>query len=393
MRIAVVSRIFVPEPSAASLILQATVKAFSERGHEVVVYTASPPKALPAGEDPPGVRVRRARVKRDAQGYVRGYLSYMSFDIPVFFRLLFSRRADVYLVEPPPTTGAVVRGIAMLKRAPYVYDAADLWSDAAAMVTSNRLVLRVLRGIERFAMRGASRAFAVSDELVSRMRALGISVPVTVVGFGAETGEFRHLDTEPSVAPLLVYGGSYSEWHGAGVFVDAFEEVRRQHPDARLLFVGNGQERPVLEEAAAQRGVGGVEFRDPVSPGELAILLNQATVSLASLRPGYGYDYAFTTKIYSSLASGCPVIFSGVGPTIDFLSASAAVQPVGVAVPYDADEVARAMLAAIAAPLSADRRRQMSEWAAESFSLDSVGHRVAAGTVAVAERAERARSV
>lgn len=390
MRIAVVSRIFVPEPSAASLILQATVKAFSELGHEVVVYTSTPPKGLSPGDVPPGVRVRRSWVKRDAQGYVRGYVSYMSFDIPVFFRLLFSRRADVYLVEPPPTTGAVVRVVAAIKRAPYVYDAADLWSDAAAMVTSNRLVLRLLRAVERFAMRGASRAFAISDGLVSRMRAIGITVPATVVGFGAETGEFRHLGTEPSVAPFFVYGGSYSEWHGAGVFVDAFEEVRRRHPDARLLFVGNGQERPALEETVARRGIDGVEFRDPVSPGELAVLLNEATVSLASLRPGHGYDYAFTTKVYSSLASGCPVIFSGVGPTIEFLTTSAVAQPVGVAVAYDSAAVTRAMLAAVAAPLSADRRREMSEWAAESFSLDSVGHRVATG--ALAEGAARARA-
>lgn len=389
MRIAVVSRIFVPEPSAASLILQATVKALSDLGHDVVVYTSRPPNGLAAGEDPPGVRVRRSRVKRDAQGYVRGYVSYMSFDIPVFFRLLFSRRADVYLVEPPPTTGAMVRAVAALKRAPYVYDAADLWSDAAAMVTSNRLVLRLLRAVERFAMRGASRAFAISDGLVSRMRDIGIAIPATVVGFGAETAEFRHLGAEPSTTPFFVYGGSYSEWHGAGVFIDAFEEVRRRHPDARLLFVGNGQDRLVLEDAVARRGIDGVEFRDPVSPADLAVLLNQATVSLASLRPGHGYDYAFTTKVYSSLASGCPVIFSGVGPTIDFLASSAAVQPVGVAVAYDSDDVTQAMLAAIASPLSAVRRREMSEWAAESFSLDSVGRRVATGAVAVAEAAAR----
>src|SRR3546814_10831501 len=38
------------------------------------------------------ILVRRARVLRDAAGYVRGYLQYMSFDIPLAVRLLLARR-------------------------------------------------------------------------------------------------------------------------------------------------------------------------------------------------------------------------------------------------------------------------------------------------------------
>ena len=34
--------------------------------------------------DPDGIRVRRAPVLRDKQQYVRGYLSYLSFDVPLF---------------------------------------------------------------------------------------------------------------------------------------------------------------------------------------------------------------------------------------------------------------------------------------------------------------------
>ncbi|MDO5500237.1 MAG: hypothetical protein Q4F67_11230 [Propionibacteriaceae bacterium] len=35
------------------------------------------------------------------------------------------------IVEPPPTTGLVVRVACALRRTPYVYYAADLWSVAA----------------------------------------------------------------------------------------------------------------------------------------------------------------------------------------------------------------------------------------------------------------------
>lgn len=375
MRVVIVSRIFTPEPAAASFLLKATAEAFRDAGHEVEVLTSTPPAGI-SGSDPDGVVVRRASVKRDSQGYVRGYLSYMSFDIPVLFRLLFSRRADLYLVEPPPTTGSVVRAVAWARRTPYVYDAADLWSDAAAVVTSSRVVLGALRALERFAMRGTAHAFAISHGLIERMRQIGIRVPATAVGFGTDTSAFRYFPQEPPSAPTFVYPGSYSEWHGAEVFVDALAGVQSQYPGARLIFIGNGSEQPRMRRRVSELRLSGVEFRDPVPPEELARLLSSATVSLASLKPGAGYDYAFTTKVYGSLASGCPVIFSGVGPTASFLQEESEHQPVGVAVGWDVDAVRQAMLDAAATPLTPAARSELAIRASARYSLRSVATRI-----------------
>ena len=52
--------------------------------------------------------MRTFPVLRDRNGYVRGYLPYLSFDLPLILRLLFARRPSVVVVEPPPTTGAIL---------------------------------------------------------------------------------------------------------------------------------------------------------------------------------------------------------------------------------------------------------------------------------------------
>lgn len=381
MRIVIVTRIFTPEPAAASFLLEATARAFAAAGHEVEVVTTTVPPGL--NEDSPdGVHVRRAWVRRDSQGYVRGYSSYLSFDIPVFFRLLFSRRADIYLVEPPPTTGVMVRMVSLLRRTPYVYDAADLWSDAAAAVTSSSVVLRALLAMERFALRGAAHAFAISPGLIERMRELGIQTDATAVGFGTDTTRFKYSPLElPEESPLFVYGGSYSEWHGAEVFIEAIVRVQQRYPRARVLFVGNGSEQSRLRELAEKRGVvGSVEFRGSVPPEELSKILSAATASLASLKPGTGYDYAFTTKVYSSLVSGCPVIFAGTGPTGPFLRMQAESQPVGWAIDWDIDAVEQAMLQVAAHPLNGESRAALARWASERFSLSAVAARIVEGT-------------
>jgi len=154
LRIAVVSRIYRPEPAAASLFLGAVVDALLAEGHEVDVLTATPPAGM--RPESRGERVRTRRVLRDASGYVRGYAGYMSFDIPLAFRLLMLPKPHAVLVEPPPTTGAVVRMVCALRRIPYVYDAADIWSDAAQLEDVPGWVIRALRAVERFALRGAS---------------------------------------------------------------------------------------------------------------------------------------------------------------------------------------------------------------------------------------------
>ncbi|UOR02252.1 glycosyltransferase [Leucobacter allii] len=384
-RVIIASRIFAPEPAAASYMLEAIAREFARRGSAVEVLTTRAPRRY-RPKDPSGVRVRRFPVLRDAAGYVRGYLQYMSFDIPLLLRLLCRRRADVYIVEPPPTTGAAVRIATALLRRPYVYDAADLWSDAASQATSSTLVLRALRTVERFALRGAAGAFAISPGLVSRMREIGIHTPATPVGFGVDTTAFAFRAVAAADSPYFVYAGSYSEWHGAEIFIDAFARFTELMPGYRLLFYGNGSQRESLERRIAELGISGVEFHAPVGGEELSHVLSGAVASLASLKPRQGYDYAFTTKVYASLASGCPVIFSGEGPTVDFIEEHAVARPVGAAVGYDAPATAELMLGAARAPLPAAERRQLSTWAADAFSLSRVAERVVDCVVAATER-------
>src|SRR5690625_1410599 len=96
LHVVVATRIFAPEPAAASLRLGALVRALADAGHRVTVLTTTAPgRYVP----PPGVRVRRWPVLRDRDGYVRGYLQYLSFDVPLALRLLLTRRPDAVVVE------------------------------------------------------------------------------------------------------------------------------------------------------------------------------------------------------------------------------------------------------------------------------------------------------
>ena len=301
----------------------------------------------------------------------------MSFDIPLFFRLLFAKRPDVVFVEPPPTTGAMVRLVCAIRRIPYVYDVADIWSDAAVHATNSSVVIKVLRAIERFALRGARSLVTISEGVADRLKAISVDTPTVVTGFGADTESFI-FQAESSPEPLFLYAGTFTELHGASVLVEAFAEFQKSHPEYRLAFFGNGTGQAEMLALASCHGIEeSVSFHEPVSAQALNKHLNRATASLATLLPGGGYEYAFTTKVYSSLAAGCPVIFAGPGPTQKFLRDATRQVKAGSVTEHDPVQISLAMRALADRPLGLNERKELARWTAKYHSMASVANRVA----------------
>lgn len=341
MQLTIVSRLFAPEPSAASFRLRAVAEAAVRAGHSVDVVTSAPPAPLAGASDgvDARVRVRRAPVLRDSSGYVRGYLQYLSFDVPLIVRMLRRPRPDVVLVEPPPTTGAVMRVLCTLLRRPYVYYAADIWSDAASLTRASGTVVSVVRVMERFCLRGAKQVLAVSAGVADRLRELKVERIVTI-GNGTDLTDFTVDGPDMGVqAPYFVYTGTASEVHGAVVFAEAFAKVRAWHPAARIYFIGQGTDWPLISSIADRLPEGTMTVLPRTEPTEVARWLRGARAALASVAPGKGYDFAFPTKMYAALACGTPVLYAGVGPGREFVLSTG----VGIAVDHDVDRVADAM--------------------------------------------------
>ena len=383
MLVTLATRTFTPEPTAAALRLGALARALAVGGDTVRVLTSrlassvardareteetQAPEGVSAhaGEGPGLVEVRRAPVLRDRTGAVRGYVSYMSFDLPLLARLLGGPRPDVVVSEPPPTTGVAVRLACALRRVPYVYYCADIVSDAAALAGVPGLVVRTVAGLESFALRGARRVIAVSDGVARRARELGAR-DVAVVPNGVRVPEAVATgvpDGFPTCSgPVFVYAGTVAQWLAPEVFVDAFERARERLGDARLVFVGQGSGWDGL--AARARGVTGVDLIPAVSADEADRWMVRATATLASLRPG-GYDYAYPTKILASLAQGTPVIYAGPGQAARDVEESA----LGVACSLDVDEIAEAMVALASGAASWVGRDGARAWVREHRSV------------------------
>jgi glycosyltransferase involved in cell wall biosynthesis len=379
-RVALVSRIYGPEPGAASFRLGVLARAMRDAGATVRVLTARPP-AVYSGEVPDhaGIDIRRAPVLRDRNQYVRGYLPYASFDVPAFFRVLFSRGLDVVVVEPPPTTGVAMRLACRIRRIPYVYYLADVWSDAVEAIDEPSMVASILRRVELFALNGAATVISASHEFSDRVAELGVQSPVVTVGNGADDTLFTLDGPARDIGhPYLVYAGTASEMHGADIFIDAVARVRETHSDVQVVFIGLGSSRELLERRAAEVAPGGVRFEPRLSPRETAEWIRGSIATLASVVPTSAYHRMFPVKMYASVVTGTPVIYAGTVPGRTF----AEVPGNGWAVDYDIEQVAAAMLDAVEHPPSTSARAKLAR-AAKVYSLGAVAERGVAALAAV----------
>ncbi len=381
----VVSRIFWPEPAAASQRLRAAAQGMVRAGSRVRVLTT---QADSGHEDPGVLNISRWPVLRNPEGYVRGYWQYLSFDVPLLLRLLLERKVDVALVEPPPTTGVVARLVLGSKRVPYVWYAADIWSDATRAMGAPSSVSAVVQLAEKFALRGAVAVVAVSEGVAQRAKELGANEVVVIPG-GIDTeiytpsagrGNSDQLDQIGITGPYFIYAGTASEWQGADIFISAFEELARTHPDTsaslQLLFVGHGSQWQALrtQGQAVNRRLGrqAVLVLDQMAPQEVAPLLAGAEAALVSIVPGKGYDYAYPTKVLAALSTGTEVIFVGTGPAAQDVEEHS----LGLVSPYDPKRVAE-QLALVVSGQKEKEADRLRGWAVKHRSLRTMGEQVA----------------
>lgn len=380
--VVIATRLFTPEPAAAALRLKALACALVGEDCEVTVVTTKVPKKFIDHQEGyskdeslgaqcgRNIRVWRAPAIRNSMGVIRGYIPYLSFDIPLFFRLLFVRGADVIVCEPPPTTGAVVALVSALRKKPYVYYAADILSDAASAQGTSRCVVAMVRWLEERVFRRADGLIAVTEGVRQRIVELadrsaevvenGIDVPdrKRILTNNARTLTESALpqDIFQRGVPIFLYAGTVASWLGPEIFIEAFRIARSRLQNAKLVYLGQGSAWNSLKSMASNEA--DIVFCDAVSSDEALAWYENATASLASMRPG-AYDYAYPTKILASLSVGTPVIYAGSGQAYDDVRQGR----LGIAVKFDVHAIAEAMCTlAEGAFVDVHERLRLREW-------------------------------
>lgn len=177
--------------------------------------------------------------------------------------------------------------------------------------------------VERWALRRARATFVVSEE--SRRRCIALGVPadrVVLVGNTPANADVLRADlprpddvADLEGRPTALFVGNIFTDRGLACAIDAMAIVAREIPEAMLVVVGEGRERPLLEEQAARLGLGGhVRFLGWKHHREHAAYLRNSQVGLLPFLATEHINITLANKLFDYMAAGLPVVASDVPP-------------------------------------------------------------------------------
>lgn len=116
-------------------------------------------------------------------------------------------------------------------------------------------------------------------------------------------------------APVAVYVGTISQnTHNVGLLVDAFAQVVQQLPQARLLLVGDGEDRLAIQERVRSLGLAKqVVMTGAVSAEQVPLFFSLGHCSIDPVSDDEVARGRSPLKIVESMAVGVPVVTGDVG--------------------------------------------------------------------------------
>jgi len=292
-------------------------RALVAAGHEVTVIA---PRA--AGESRretiDGVAVRRFRVP--IQGVTaRGTALEYAVAIPALhlaaLRALARGLTVLHLHNPPDLLFGAGLAARLLRRA-VVYDQHDLFPELVAHKLGPGRAVRLAAAAERASFAVCTHVLAANESQaeVARIRGRVPAERVTVVRNGPPRATIVAGPagrSGPLRDPELIYVGLLASQDGADALAGVLARVRRrrQTPDARLVVVGDGEERATLEAALRAEGVAHcATLTGWVSADEVRRRLAAADICVDPSPATALNERSTMIKIGEYLAAGKPVV-------------------------------------------------------------------------------------
>lgn len=230
--------------------------------------------------------------------------------------------ADVVVASSgPPTVGIPGLVARYLGRRPFVFEIRDLWPDSPVQLglLTKPWMIRMARAFEHRCYEAASHVIACSPGQADGVRSADPEVPVTVVSNAADLELLQQVQSsntlpEWAASPYVVYAGTMGRANDCWQLMHAAEALqRRGRVDINLVLIGDGAQRPELEQYAEERNVTNIKFLGLKPKSEVITWLHHAAASILCLKSIPVFDTVSPNKLFDSFAVGVPVIHTTQG--------------------------------------------------------------------------------
>jgi PEP-CTERM/exosortase A-associated glycosyltransferase len=191
-------------------------------------------------------------------------------------RVLTARLVEVAKIEKPDVIHAhspALNGVAAIRAGralgiPVVYEVRGFWEDAAVSHGTSRewgLRYRLGRAMETWVLKRADEVACICEGIRQDLIHRGISPDkITIVPNAVDASRFQPVGGRDSALErslklkgktVIAFIGSFYDYEGLDLLVEAMPRLLSERPDIRLLLVGGGQVAEDLQSQVARLGI------------------------------------------------------------------------------------------------------------------------------------------
>ena len=261
----------VPKSDGYSIRAKYLLEAQAAAGHHVTVLTSPTQGDGATALDAGGIAYRRSAYTALEKKVVARGAKHAVFGRAIARHLaaaLDREPFDVIHAHTPFTVARAALGQSRRRGIPMVYEKRNLWEESArarGKASGRWPFYQLSRALDRYITVRADAVCTITEALRKSTVELGAAPDrVVVVGNGADTDTFVPRAAPPELRARCLKGGdfvigfigSFFSFEGLPLLVEAFAALRGRFPGARLVLVGDGEDRAKVDEAVARLGVG-----------------------------------------------------------------------------------------------------------------------------------------
>ena len=367
MHILVVHQYFLGKNDAGGSRWNQFAKYWSQAGHSVIVLAGTVHYATGKKEpqykgkfivrepEMENVDVLRCHVSQSYnKSFIGRFWAYLSFAFSSIWAGLFhAGKCDVVICTSPPLTVGLTGWIlSKLKRIPMVFEVRDLWPESAidTGVLTNKWLIKLSYWLEKRSYKSASwinvLTPAFQDALITRKNIRPDRI--SMIPNGADLDIFKPGERDNWVREKHHLGNkfvvTYVGAHGKANHLEQLlqsAKILKEHPDIIIMLVGDGMEKPMLQDLARQENLDNVILVDSVPKETIVDYVAASDVCTAVLKKIDTFKTVYPNKLFDYMSAARPVILAIDGVARKLLEQSNA----GIYVePENAGEFADAVL-------------------------------------------------
>ncbi|MCC6188843.1 MAG: glycosyltransferase [Anaerolineales bacterium] len=309
MRLGQLTDCYLPVINGVTSFVRLFKRTLAEMGAEPYVFTSGYPNYA---DDEPNV-LRSPGVPMGSTGYY-AYLNYSAHAWELVNTM------DVLHVHHPLLAASLARRVSRRRGQPVIFTSHtryDLYAHYYLPFLPARTAAALMAAWMRHVARGFDLILAVSAAAETMLRAMRVTAPIEVIPNGIALEPYtrawqagrgdpaaRAALGLPAAGFVAMYVGRLGLEKNLPLLLDAFEQARRQAPEAVLALVGGGPLEAELRRAAQRPGLAGAVHFLGRRPNEAipALVANADAFVTASVTEGH------PIAVIEALAAGLPVV-------------------------------------------------------------------------------------